>query len=89
MSLPRVYQPHELEPWGAPVWSALRERVDGGARRHQLGEQQATGKLLSIGGHPYLPMAHPSFGTNHRKSYLQAMYGELGLGRAGFELSID
>ena len=75
--------------WGAPVWSALRELVDGGVRRRQLGEQQATGGLLSIAGHPYLPMAHPSFGTNQRKPYLQAMYGQLGLGRPGFELSID
>jgi hypothetical protein len=73
--------------WGSPAWTSLAPLVDGGPIRRTITQQQKEkpGAILSLGGSPFLPMAHPSMGSNHHKPHLREGYRQLGLGGAPFD----
>ncbi|MCG5078798.1 uracil-DNA glycosylase family protein [Paraburkholderia tagetis] len=76
--------------WGKPAWEAISPLIDDGPIRHSIKVQQKIGKgrLLSIGGTPYFPMAHPSFSSNQDKEHLRIGFDRLHLGLAGFDLAL-
>lgn len=80
----------QIISWGAPVWESLREQVKGvdEALGVMQNAEKRSGCLLELRcgkqSVPYLPLAHPCYASNFKKSY-HAAHAQRGFVEMGLE----
>lgn len=85
-SLNKQYKRVQILSWGAYAWTEFAPYVSDLGVLKSLKAQMAAsvGKPLKLFGRDYLPMAHPSFASNHNRAYLSEGFRAMGLGLPGF-----
>ncbi|MFG6412700.1 hypothetical protein ACG02S_02190 [Roseateles sp. DC23W] len=85
-SLNKQYKRVQIVSWGAYVWNEFAPYVaDLGSMKNLKAQMAASmGRPLKLFERDYLPMAHPSFASNHNRAHLSEGFRALGLGTPGF-----
>lgn len=85
-SLDKRYKRVQIVSWGAYAWNEFAPHVsDMGSVKNLKAQMAASvGKRLRLFEHDYLPMAHPSFASNHNRAHLSEGFRAMGLGTPGF-----